>query len=257
MKRMVSSSSGWRSAALLGGAALLLAEWSARTGRLPPTALPAPSRVGVALRDHAPELLRHSEATLLETLLGFGLAVLLGVLAAWALHRLPLLRRAALPWLVVSQTIPLIALAPLLLLWLGFGLLPKVLLVALGGFFPVTVSTLDGLERTDPELLRVFRSLGATRRQTDWHLRFPSALPGFFSGLKVAATYAVTTAIFAEYVGGYAGLGIFIQTSANAHATDLVFAAVTLSALYSVLLVQFVSWLARLSLRWLPPENPT
>ena len=257
MIRSVRRRSSRGAAALLGGGVLLLGELGARAGWWPPTVLPAPSRVLAALRDNASELLRHSATTLMETALGFGLAVLLGLFTAWLLHRLPLLRRAALPWLVVSQTIPLIALAPILLIWLGFGLLPKVLLVTLGCFFPIVVATLDGLERTDPELIRVLQSLDATPRQIDRHLRFPAALPAVFSGLKVAGTYAVTTAIFAEYVGGYAGLGIFIQTSANARATDLVFAAVFLSALFSVLLVQVIAWLARRSLRWLPPENPT
>ena len=240
---------------LLGLSLLGVAEGAARAGWLPPFLLPAPSRVLTALIGNAPELAQHSAQTLSETALGFGLAVVLGAGSARALHRLPLLRRALLPWLVVSQTIPLIALAPILLVWLGFGLLPKVLLVTLGGFFPVTVATLDGLSHTDPELLRLLRSMNATPAQVDRLVRFPAALPAFFSGLKIAATYAVSTAIFSEYVGGYAGLGIFIQSSANARATDLVFAAICLSALYSVLLVQAVSLLARRTLRWLPQEN--
>lgn len=242
-------------AAGLGLALLGLAEVSARAGWLPTYVLPAPSRVAAALLGNAAELATHSVQTLSETVLGFGIATILALLTAWALHRAPGLRRAALPWLVVSQTIPLIALAPILLVWLGFGLLPKMLLVTLGCFFPITVATLDGLTRTDPELVRVIQSMNATPGQIDRFVRFPAALPSLFSGLKIAGTYAVSTAIFSEYVGGYAGLGIFIQTSANARATDLVFAAIVLTALYSVLLVQLIEGLARLLLRWLPQEN--
>lgn len=254
MTRLSSKRFGWEPVAL-GLVLLALAELCAHQGWISQSLLPAPSRVLAALRDNAPELIKHSAQTLTETALGFGLATLLGVLMALLLHRFPALRRALLPWLVVSQTIPLIALAPLLLVWLGFGLLPKVLLVILGGFFPIAVATLDGLTRTDPDLLRVMQAMNASPAQIDRLLRFPAALPSFFSGLKIAATYAVATAIFSEYAGGYAGLGIFIQSSANARATDLVFAAIVLTALFSVLLVQLVTWCSRLFLRWLPLEN--
>lgn len=239
----------------LGLALLALAEASARFSWLPDYVLPAPSRVALALAQNAPELARHSAQTLAETALGFSAATLLGTLCAWGLHRFPAARQAVLPWLVVSQTIPLIALAPILLVWLGFGWLPKMLLVTMGCFFSITVATLDGLSQADPELVRLLQSMNATPRQIDRFVRFPAALPGFFSGLKIAGTYAVSTAIFSEYVGSYAGLGIFIQSSANARAGDLVFAGIFLTALYSVLLVQFIQWLARRTLRWLPPET--
>lgn len=233
----------------------LFVEGAARLGWVAPYVLPAPSAVLSALWRGAPDLIRHAGQTLLETGLGLGAAALLGVGVALALHRLPALRRAALPWLVVSQTVPLVALAPLLLLTLGFGLLPKMLLVLLGSFFPVAVATLDGLSRTDPDLLQVAASMGAAPGQLDRLVRWPAALPGFFSGLKVAATYAVPTAIFSEYLGAYAGLGYVLQASVNARATDLLFAAVAVCALLSVGLVALTTALARRALRWLPPEQ--
>ncbi|GMA14263.1 ABC transporter permease (plasmid) [Deinococcus metallilatus] len=245
----------WGSALVLGLAVLTALEGLSHLGLVPSSLLPAPSAVAAALWNNAPELTAHSAQTLAETLLGFGAAVVLGLLAALALHRFAPARRAVLPWLVVSQTIPLIALAPLLLVWLGFGLLPKVVIVTLACFFPVTVATLDGLTRADPDLVRVLRAMNASEGQVDWLVRFPGALPAFFSGLKLAATYAVTSAIFGEYVGGYVGLGIFIQTSANARATDLVFAAIFLSALYSVLFVALIGLVQRRVLRWLPRED--
>ena len=238
----------------LGLGVALCAEAAARLGWVAPYVLPAPSAVLSALWRGAPDLTRHAGQTLLETGLGLGLATLLGVGTALALHRFRGLRRALLPWLVVSQTVPLVALAPLLLLSLGFGLVPKVLLVVLGGFFPVAVATLDGLSRADPDLLRVALSMDARPGQLDRLVRWPAALPGFFSGLKVAATYAVPTAIFSEYLGAYAGLGYFLQASVNARATDLVFATVAVSALLSVGLVALTTALARRTLRWLPPE---
>ncbi|WP_169330990.1 ABC transporter permease [Deinococcus gobiensis] len=240
----------------LGLGVALCAEAAARLGWVAPYILPAPSAVLAALWRSAPDLARHAAQTLLETGLGLAAAAVLGAGAALALHRLPALQRAALPWLVVSQTVPLVALAPLLLLTLGFGLLPKVLLVLLGSFFPVAVSTLDGLSRADPDLLRVTASLGASPGQLDRLVRWPSALPSFFSGLKVAATYAVPTAIFSEYLGAYAGLGYVLQTSVNARATDLMFAAVAVCALLSVGLVALTTALSRRVLRWLPPQPP-
>jgi len=246
----------WIGSALgLGAASMVVLEGLSRMGLMPSFLLPAPSSVAAALWNNAPELMYQSAQTLAETVIGFGVAVVLGLLSALVLHRFVPVRRAVLPWLIVSQTIPLIALAPILLVWLGFGWLPKIVMVTLSCFFPVTVSTLDGLTRADPDLVRVVRAMNATEGQIDWIVRFPGALPAFFSGLKIAATYAVTSAIFGEYVGGYAGLGIFIQTSANARATDLVFAAIFLSAMYSVLFVNLINGVQRRTLRWLPQED--
>lgn len=233
----------------------MIAELVARWGWAAPNVLPAPSAVLRAILDNPGILLAHTLQTLSETALGFGLALLLGVGAALALRRSRRLRLTLMPWLVVSQTIPLIALAPLLLVWLGFGLWPKIIVVTLFCFFPITVSTLGGLMQPQPVLEDLLRSYDASAQQRDWLLRFPAALPAFFSGLRLSASYAVTAAIVGEYVGGYAGLGIFIQTSANAHATDLVFAAIALTALLSVLLVGLVNLTERAALRGRPPVS--
>lgn len=238
--------------ALLFGVVLaLLCEAAVRLHLIESYLLPAPSAVFQALVAHAPELLRHTLRTLLEATIGFSLAALLGTGVAWALHRWMLLRGMILPWLVVSQSIPLVALAPLLLVWLGFGLLPKVLLVILGGFFPIMLATLDGLTHPDRDLLRLMQAMNASPAQIDRLLCFPSARPAFFSGLKIAATYTVGTALFAEYTGAYEGLGVFLQMSANARATDQVFATTLLSAALSVLFVWLVEQISRPFLRWL------
>ena len=232
---------------------LALSETASRLGWAPPNVWPAPSSVLRALYDNPDILLMHTLQTLLETALGFGLALVLGVGLALTLRRSVPVRRTLMPWLIVSQTIPLIALAPLLLVWIGFGLWPKVIIVTLFCFFPITVSTLGGLRQPQPLLEDLLRSYNASGRQRDALLRFPAALPAFFSGLRLAASYAVTAAMVGEYVGGYAGLGIFIQTSANARALPLVFAAITLSAVLSVLLVGLVGLTERAALRGRPP----
>jgi ABC-type nitrate/sulfonate/bicarbonate transport system permease component len=151
---------------------------------------------------------------------------------------------------VTSQTIPIIALAPLVLIWFGYDLGPKVLVVALYCFFPIAVACADGLLGTDPDLERLMRSMRASRWQILQLVRLPGAMPAFFSGLRIAATYSMTGAIFAEYVGAYQGLGIYMENSANAHAVVLVFAAILVTAVLSLLLFGLVSVIERIALPW-------
>ena len=230
----------------------VLALWQLYTSSsdVPVTVLPSPGRILSTLIRELPTLWHHTRMTLLETGLGFGLAMLTAFTLALGLDAWAWLKRALYPWLIASQTVPLVALAPLMLVWLGFGLLPKVLLVALFCFFPITVASVDGLAHSDPARLKLMTSMGANYWQTLRWLRLPAALPSIFSGLKIAVTYSVTAAIFAEYVGGFAGLGILIQTAANARSTPLVFAAIVVTSLASFALFAFVSALEQAFTRW-------
>jgi ABC-type nitrate/sulfonate/bicarbonate transport system permease component len=155
-----------------------------------------------------------------------------------------------LPLLVVSQTVPIVALAPLLVLWFGYGALPKVLVVALVCFFPMVVATSRGLSATDPELLKLYRTFGASRRQVFRMVRLPTALPAFFSGVRIAVTYSVVGAIFGEYVGAAQGLGIYLQTAKNSYRTDLVFAVIAVTALMSLALFGLAVVVERLAIPW-------
>ncbi len=145
---------------------------------------------------------------------------------------------------------PIIAIAPLIVIWFGFGLLPKVLVIVLVTFFPITVSLLDGFAGIDPEAIDLLRTMGATRRQVFTNLRWPAALPSFFTGLRIAVTYAVVAAIFGEYVGSFEGLGIWMQISRNAFRADLVFVAILIAAVLSITLFLGVSLLERLAIPW-------
>ncbi len=183
-------------------------------------------------------------------MIGLVLALVLGVTLGAVIDFSPLLRRALYPLLVTSQTIPLFAIAPLLIIWFGFGLEPKVAVVVLVCFFPVVVSTADGLASADPDLLALLRAMGATRRQTWLKVRFPAALPSLFSGLRIAATYSVIGAIFGEWVGAQYGLGVYLQRSFSAARTAQVFAAIAVTSALSIALFGVV-WLAeRLALPW-------
>ena len=159
-------------------------------------------------------------------------------------------RRAVEPLLVASQTIPVVAIAPLFVIWFGFGLLPKVLIVVLVTFFPVTIALLDGFGRVEPEAMDLMRSMGATARQTFGKLRWPAALPSLFTGLRISVVYAVIGAIFGEYVGATQGLGIWMQLSQNSFRTDLVFAAILLTAIVSLVLYAAVGLVERAVVPW-------
>jgi len=229
---------------------VLLWEAYVRLGSIDPITLPAPSRVAGALWDFRVAAVGHLWPTLGEALIGCALSVVLAIAVATALDRWEPVRRAVEPVLVASQTIPIVAIAPLFVIWFGFGFLPKVLIVVLVTFFPVTIALLDGFGRVDPESMALMRSLGATEGQTFRKLRWPAALPSFFTGLRISVVYAVIGAIFGEYVGATEGLGIWMKLSQNSFRTDLVFAAVFLTAVVSVALYLGVGVIERVVAPW-------
>ena len=235
-------------------AAIVLLAWEAyvRLAALDPITLPAPSRVLAALWDFRATAIGHLIPTLVEALVGGAISVMLAIGAAVALDRWGPVRRAVEPFLVTSQTIPIVAIAPLFVIWFGFGLLPKILIVVLVTFFPVTIALLDGFGRVDPEATTMMRSLGATASQTFRKLRWPSALPFLFTGLRISVVYAVIGAIFGEYVGATEGLGIWMKLSQNSFRTDLVFGAILLAAIVSVALYLGVGVLERIVVPWAP-----
>lgn len=188
--------------------------------------------------------------TMLETVLGLAVALVLGVVLAAAMDFSAFLRRALYPILVASQTVQILAIAPLLIIWFGFGLLPKVIIVVLVCFFPLAVSTADGLTSTDPEYVALLRAMGARRVQIWRMVRLPAAMPAFFSGLRVAVTYSVVGATIGEWVGGSAGLGLYMLRSKNALATDQVFVAMLITSLLSIGLFVLVYAVERLALPW-------
>ena len=194
----------------------------------------------------APHLGPDIRATLIEATVGLIVAAVAGAAFAVLIAVWPFARRAVYPLLVVSQTIPAIVLAPIFVVWLGFGLLPKVVVVALIGFFPIVVSSVDGLVNADPERIDLVRSFGGGRMQRLRLVQVPSALPAFFAGMKIAATYAVVGAVIGEWMGTSQGLGL-VMTRAHraAYRLDRVLAAVVIVALVSLVLFAVVSVLAR------------
>jgi ABC-type nitrate/sulfonate/bicarbonate transport system permease component len=212
--------------------------------------LPSPLDVILAGWETRSLLLNAIGVTLLSTGIGLVLALLAGVGIAALMDFWPLARRALYPILVVSQTIQILAIAPILIIWFGFGLMPTVFIVVLFCFFPLVISTANGLTSADPELIALLRAMGANKKQIWRMVRVPSALPSFFSGLKMAVTYSVVAATIGEWVGGSSGLGLFMLRSKNALATDQVFVAMIITSLLSVVLFMLVYGIERLALPW-------
>jgi ABC-type nitrate/sulfonate/bicarbonate transport system permease component len=213
--------------------------------------IPAPTEIWQALLRTRESLLNlHVPQTMLETLIGLALAVVLAVVLAALLDFSPSLKRAVYPLLVVSQTIPVIALAAVLIIAFGFGIWPKVIVVILFCFFPVAIATVDGLTATDPDLVALLKAMGATRWQIWRKVRFPATLPSFFSGVRIAATYSVTGATVGEFVASQYGLGTYLRSAINQSRNDQAFAAITITALLSIGLVVLVNVLERIALPW-------
>ncbi len=231
---------------------LLLVGWEiyVRVSGIAPTTLPPPSRVGTQLFEQRATLGEHAAATLQATAFGFTLSLSAAFVLSVLIDFYRPLRRALFPVLIISQTLPLVAIAPLVVLWFGFGLLPKILLVALVTFFPMLVALAEGYEATDPDLSALLASMGASRRRIFVLARLPSALPYFFAGLRISITYAVVAAIFAEYAGSAKGLGIFILSAKNNFRPDLVLAAVTVSAGLTLILFAVTHLVQRLAMPW-------
>ncbi len=233
-------------ATLLLVALMLIWELAARAVDLPAYVLPAPSAIALALAENFSLLISHAGVTLNAVLGGLALAITISVLLAVAMDRWIFLKQALYPVLVISQAIPIFALAPLMLIWFGVGLLPKILIVALVCFFPLAVNLVDGFSQVDPETLDLMQTMRADRWMILRSVQLPSALPYFFSGLKIAATYSVLGAIIGEWLGARAGLGIYMLRAMNSFRTADVFASIIVVIVLSLTffkLVELAGWL--------------
>lgn len=217
--------------------------------------VPAPSEIADSLWRDRGLLGSAAATTMVEVVAGFALAVVAGASLALLIHGSETARRAVYPLLVGSQTIPIIAIAPILVVWFGFGLGPKLVIIALVCFFPITVNCMDGLRRTDPEQIRLVRSLGANRRQLLGWVEIPSALPAFFSGAKIAAAVSVIGAVFAEWSGSDAGLGYLIQISSSQLLTARMFAAIAVLSALAIAIFWSVGAIERRVIFWQNPET--
>jgi putative hydroxymethylpyrimidine transport system permease protein len=217
-----------------------------------PFLVPSPSEIAQSLWADRSLLLDNGWVTLQEVLAGFALSVAAGVGFAVVLHLSPTLRRAFYPLLVASQTVPIVVVAPILVVWLGFGIGPKLAIIALICFFPITVNTLDGLRSVDPDLTKMMRTLDASRWQTFRRVEAPTALPYFFSGAKIAVAVAVIGAVFGEWAGSSSGLGHLIQQASAQLQTARTFAAVVVLSALAIVLFGLLAVIERRVAWWGP-----
>jgi putative hydroxymethylpyrimidine transport system permease protein len=231
---------------------VLLGGWElyADLGGVDDFLLPAPSQIASSLWNDWDILWHNLTVTAWEVLLGILVALAAALLLAAAIHSSRTLRRAVYPLLVASQTIPIVIIAPLLVAWLGYDIAPKLAIIALICFFPVVVSALDGLSRVDPDLLKLMRTLDASRWQSFRRVEAPSALPAVFSGAKVAVTIAVIGAVLAEQAGSSEGLGHLMLQAIPQLETARAYAAVVLLALLAIALFAILTLIERRAIPW-------
>jgi ABC-type nitrate/sulfonate/bicarbonate transport system permease component len=233
---------------------LLLALWQTVSGLglVPPYMLPSPLRIVHAMAHDFPLLMRHTGVTILETAVGLLLSLAASFVLALVMDNTAFLRRQLMPILLFTQTVPTIAVAPLLVLWLGYGASPKIALVFITCFFPLTVGLLSGLQSADEDSAQLLKSMGATRRHIYRYLKLPSSLPSFFSGLRIAGSYAVIAAVVAEWLGGNSGLGVYMTRVRKSYSFDKMFAVILLTAALSLVLMRGIEELEKRVVRWKP-----
>ena len=229
-------------------ALVLLWQTVCSLGWVPGYMLPSPVQVVQAFLSELPLLFENSLITLQEAFLGLLLGVTVGFLAAVLMDAFEVLYKAFYPLLILTQTIPSVAIAPLLVLWFGYGMTPKIVLIVISTFFPVTVGLLDGFRSADRDAIGLLRSMGANRLQIFRHIKFPSALPQLFSGLRIAAAYSVVGAVISEWLGGFGGLGVYMTRVKKAFAFDKMFAVIFLISAISLALMALVDAVEKVSM---------
>ncbi|MBI2882106.1 MAG: ABC transporter permease [Candidatus Tectomicrobia bacterium] len=223
-------------------ALLLLWEWFVSLEVLPAYILPAPSEIALTLAKDYPLLLQNSYATLLETLVGFAAAVVVGVFLAVLMVYSDFLRSVLYPILITIRSVPIVAIAPILIVWFGFGLMSKLVLAFLISFFPITVNTISGMTDIDPGKMEMASALTQNRNRIFWKLRLPHSLPYLFDGLKISLPLALIGAIIGEFVGANTGLGNLILVAGSVMKTPLMFATLVVIAVISLVLFGLIVW---------------
>ncbi|MBO5158020.1 MAG: ABC transporter permease [Lachnospiraceae bacterium] len=212
--------------------------------------LPSPVQVVKAFIEEFPTLMEHSLVTLSEAFIGLALGILLGFVMAVLMDQFEPLYKACYPLIVLSQTIPTVAIAPLLVLWFGYEMAPKVILIVITTFFPITVGLLNGFKAADQDSINLLRAMGAGRWQIFSVVKLPGAMSQFFAGLRISASYAVVGAVISEWLGGFSGLGVYMTRVKKAFSFDKMFAVIFLISIISLLLMKGVDLLQKKCMPW-------
>ncbi len=208
--------------------------------KVPNYILPAPSRILKALFVKKQILWEHTKTTFFEAMLGFLIAIVLAVILGQLMNCFKKLKVVLYPILLISQTVPLIAIAPLILIWFGFGVIPKIIIVIIVCFFPILISFLDGMEQVDEDMVHLMKTMKASTVQIFFKLKVPASLPAFFAGLKISATYSIMGAVIGEWLGAKNGLGIFMTRAISSFKTDELFADILIVVALSFFMFKLV-----------------
>ena len=217
---------------------------------VPAYMLPSPIDVVKAFADNFSIMMKQAAVTLQETLYGLLIGIAIAFVIASLMDRFTIINKALYPVLVVTQTIPTIAIAPLLVLWMGFGMAPKITLVVITTFFPIAIGLLNGFQSVDEDAINLMRSMGARRLQIFRIIKLPNATASFFSGLLISAAYAVVGAVVSEWLGGFEGLGVYMTRVKKAYAFDKMFAVIVFISAISLVLMGIVVLLEKISMPW-------
>jgi len=231
---------------------LLILLWQATVslGLVKPYILPSPAAIVTELFSSFKVLVYHAAITFMEGIVGLLAATLIAFITALLMDRYAGVKKALYPLLVISQTVPIIIIAPLIAMWFGFGIAPKIFVVVLVCFFPVTISLTDGLSEVDPELIDLLRSMGARPYAIYTKVKLPYTLSNFYSGLKIAATYSIMGAVIGEWLGGKAGLGVYMLRARNSFALEKVFASILIIVLLSIGIFGLIKWIQKRTMPW-------
>lgn len=229
---------------------LFIWEYSVRLYRIVPWILPSPSLILRSLFQERDILWMHTKITLIEALIGFGIAILFAFILAFLMDSVSWLKKSIYPLLIISQTIPIITIAPLLVIWFGYDMAPKIFVVILVCFFPITINLLQGLESADPEAISLLKIMGANRSQIFFYIKLPSALPGLFSGLKISATYSIMGAVIGEWLGAKNGLGEYMRRSMRSFSVANTFASIVVITLLSFMFLGVIQSIEFWKMPW-------
>lgn len=219
-------------------------------GALPDYMLPSPAQVVMAFWGDFPLLIHHVWTTLWEAFAGLAIGIMLGFTIAFLMEYCHGLYRALYPLLVITQTVPTVAIAPLLVLWMGYGTAPKITLVVIVTFFPVAVGLLDGFKEADSDAACLLQAMGASQLQIFWHIKLPGGLSHFFAGIRISVSYAIVGAVISEWLGGFQGLGVYMTRVKKSYAYDKMFAVIFLITALSLLLMKAVDFIQAAITPW-------
>lgn len=219
-------------------------------GVVPKFMLPSPMDVMMAFVEDFGLLMYHAKTTLLEAFYGLLFGIILGFVFAVIMDSFRTAHKAIYPVIIITQTVPTVAIAPLLVLWLGYGILPKVTLIIITSFFPITIGLLEGFRSADKDALNLMKAMGANVFQRFLHIKLPSSMSNFFSGLRISVSYSIIGAVVAEWLGGFSGLGVYMTRVRKSYSFDKMFAVIFFISAISLLLMFGVTMLQKISMPW-------